>query len=258
MNAKTSTASQAQLFNLLRYLYEERCRTDDTHIFFFACSLLYFILPFRLGLPQTGKVWKLILWQLITPIIMIALRGETPPTRVFVYLTPFIALLIGVTIAYLINILPRARLRWTALLLTLAYLVFACQRERQAVTDLMNENLRTEQRTQGLHENYYQHNFHPLTLVQFLEKNGGKDSIPVILKISEPHDMPEHLGAFGVPYQPGDSLDYYLQASKKVYLITLFPHEYHEGDFASGHHVFIQEVLPPAYHHLLPLHEINP
>ena len=183
---------------------------------------------------------------------MIALQGQHPPDRVFAYLSPFVGLLIGVTIAYIICWLGGKKLQWTAGSLVLIYLVVACQLQRKIVDNIMNEYLGTEQRSQNLRTNYYQHNFHPLRVTQFLEQNGGKKEIPVIIKRSEPHDMPEYLGAFDIPNHSADSLDILLSKQKKIYWITLFPHEL-DSAFLAAHHCSGREVLSPSYHHLFEL-----
>ncbi len=256
--ATTAAAPTAPVksVNMLLVFYDEIISGQVTlYISFIVCSVLYFILPLSAGQTHTGKIWKLILWQLITPIVMIVLQGQHPPDRVFAYLSPFVALLIGVTLAYVIGSLTGGKLKWVATVLVLVYLLAACQQERKTVNDIMNGYLITEERSQDLRTNYYQHNFHPLQVAQYLEKRGGKNEIPVIIKWSEPHDMPEYLDAFGVPTQPADSLDHLLGSRKKVYWITLFPHEL-DSTFLATHHCSKKEMLPPSYHHLFELDAI--
>lgn len=222
------------------------------YLLFAACSLLYFTVPLSPGKNYTGKVWQLITWQLITPVAMIGLRGEHPPDRVFTYAIPLVALWIGVTVAYAIGLVPVAGWRQGILALLLVYLVVAHRQERKDIASLMNGYLRTEQRTQDLRDNYYQYNFHPLRIAQFLEQTAVKTGEPVIIKWSEPHDMPEYLQAFGIDTCNSDSLDYWLKARNKVYWITLFPHEL-DSSFVAAHHCAAREVLPAGYHHLFEL-----
>jgi hypothetical protein len=236
--------------NMLLIFYNEIIAGQVTlYITFIFCSLLFFMLPLSAGQNKTGKVWKLILWQLITPVVMIVAQGQHPPDRVFAYLSPFVALLIGLTLAYVINALTNGVTKWIAIGLLMIYLIASCQQERRTIAVIMSRYLNTEERSQDLRTNYYQHNFHPLRVTEYVEQHGGKKDIPVIIKWSEPHDMPEYLESFGIPNYSADSLDNLFATHKKIYWITLFPHEL-DSTFLAAHHCAKAELLPPSYHHL--------
>jgi hypothetical protein len=247
-----SAFSHESIEDMHKYFNEITSGKILLHLLFYISAIFFsfFFLLRRSGIA--GKAAQLILLQFITPFVMVILRGENPPDRVFAYLLSFLALLVAAVVVGVFDALFSKPLKYAATALLLMYLFAVSQ--HQIANNLQHARWDTEheKRQQNLLYDYYIENYHPLAIAQYLAGPERDKQIPVILKSSEPHDMPEYLAAFNIPYHSPDSTDYYLQSAHKLYLITIMPHEM-DSTFKAQHHCAVAEVLPPAYHHLLQL-----
>ena len=229
------------------------------HVLFLLSTIAWFAMRQANQTQPTDAVWKLVVWQYAAPLIMVTLRGESPPDRVFVYLSPMAALLAGVTFGQVIQMAKDWRLQLTAVVVLVGCVVLSCTLERKSNAAIMASNLQAAHREQGLQLNYYLQQFEPLAITHYLEKETGAT---IVIQSSEPRDIPEYLEAFNIPfhsetnYDKVDSIAYYLQSKKVVYAVSMFPGTL-AADFEVKYQAKVTEVLPPAYHHLYRI-EANP
>jgi len=217
---------------------------------FLTSTIIYFFPGFQKKYNAKSLVIMLVL-QVLTPFALIYTRGEQPPDRIFVYLTPLLCILLAATLVACIYRFVPAGLQWAALSAFVVYKTGVHQELLFKLRQQMETYVEHEARRQNLYCNYYQYKFFPLEEVHYLRNNGGGDKIPVLLKDSEPHDIPDYLNASGIPYYKFDSLDYYLNSNRQVYALTRFPSQIMDSTFLRQHNCTAEEVFKPGYHHVL-------
>ena len=162
---------------------------------------------------------------LIIPLVLVYLRGDSPPLRVFVVILPFVAILFASSILQI----------WTKIkqLIPLHdyYLVFGIflysvlvlQLENQKINDTVLSDLHTGSRSQDLYRQYYSHHYQPLLDVDTLSKEYQKNQHPILIFGCEPHGVPNYLEKFQLPYFTENHLDSLLITNDKIYIVTNSP-----------------------------------
>jgi hypothetical protein len=114
----------------------------------------------------------------------------------------------------------------------------------------MDYNVTHGIRIQHLYRSYFSFDYHPLEVTRYLQEHSNNGKVPILLRDSEPYDLPEYFSAFQLPYHSSDSLDYFLKENKMVYVITRYPMET-ESLFKNRYHVSVEAATEPSYHHIL-------
>ncbi len=223
--------------------------------FFFAAwsaIAIYPIIVFWSNTLHHATILKALLFQFITPALMVLVRGEQPPARVFAYLIPpvmvFTAVILVLVITRMLSLRNQHYMAW----FLAVYILLAHRAELSALKAEMDFNLKNEIRTQGLYYHYYLCNYNPIALTSYLLKNAKDRNVPVVVRDCEPNDVTDYFNAFKIPYYPFDSLDYVLRQNKTAYVITRYPSQL-DSVFSNEHHCAIKEVSEPTYNHVLKL-----
>lgn len=123
------------------------------------------------GIHRAGD-WRrvfLLLLILIVPFVLSALRGDTPPSRVFLPLLPVLALLVALGIQRLLDLFgrgPLGLLRLPLLLALGAGMAFLVWQDQGRTLQRIETALAKGELTQDLTAVYYQHAYQPRALMQ--------------------------------------------------------------------------------------------
>ena len=213
----------------------------------FGISAILYLTPVMSGYTNLSRTWRMTLWQLAAPILIITALGQHPPARVFIYFCSLPALLISVNLVFAMRLLFADRYHSAMITLLLLFLIYFCQHDRKFIVDHMSENIRKGITEANLRYDFYLHDYHPLSITHFLQQQSNMKPAPIIIK---PFDMYPYLNAYHIPYHSMDSMDHFLARHMRVLLITIDPHK-PDSALLSQHRCSVREVLPPSYHHLM-------
>ena len=242
-----------QLRNIIDATFFYRDMVEGRKLLFvlFGLSAFLYFIPVMPGFRNISRTWRLVCWQFVGSIAAVVATGQHPPCRVFIYLSVFLALLMAVTLAYAIRLLLPGLYRPVAITILVVYLICACERDRAAISDIMDQNIANGVLTQTLRTDFYLHDYDPLTITHYLIEQNKHTPPPVILR-PEDIDMEHYLRVFQVPFHSRDSIDQFLSQGHTLYLMTYNPHNVDSG-FVERYHCTVREVLPHSFHHVYEL-----
>ena len=220
----------------------------------FGLSVFIYFLPVLPRYANLTLIWRMVCWQFITPVVIVVIAGQHPPSRIFVYLFLFMAPLIAFNIYYLLRLLIQSPYRNPAIASLILYLLIACHIDQTTLDNEMSQNIRLGVLTENLLHNYYLYHYTPLAVARYLIEQEKKEPQPVIIK---PDDMCYYLTALNTAYHHRDSTDYFLSQGKKVIYVTTYRLE---RRLAEQYKCSVREIIPltkeivqPSYHHILEL-----
>ena len=241
-------------FNIqfLHWLVQAVFKAFISERYFLVALSLFGVLIYSTTLLWTSSrsntIVKALLFQMTIPFAMVFIRGEQPDDRTFIYMVPFFCVLLVIFVMAIIRLIPEA-LKYPVVLALATYIIAAHFVANRNLNEYMKEVLKNETRVQSLYADYYLSNFDPLGVTHFL-KQAGNDTIPVILNDSEPHDMPDYLNAFNIPFHSIDSIDCFLEKKKQVFVITRYPTQTRHL-LLHEHCDSVEAVFKPSYLHIL-------
>ena len=134
------------------------------------------------------------------PFIISAFRGDNPPPRTFINLSPVFAVIIGTLIA---TQLFNSRIRFLLVLTFCLYGVLSFHYEQSRLSGIVLSNLHKSHgpsRPQELNYAYYSYAYSPLKQIQeFLEKRTSGKTL--VIGDAEPNGLEEYLKALNVDFE---------------------------------------------------------
>ena len=134
------------------------------------------------------------------PFIISAFRGDNPPPRTFINLSPVFAVIIGTLIA---TQLFNSRIRFLLVLTFCLYGVLSFHYEQSRLSGIVVSNLHKSHgpsRAQELNYAYYSYAYSPLKQIQeFLEKRTSGKTL--VIGDAEPNGLEEYLKALNVDFE---------------------------------------------------------
>jgi hypothetical protein len=201
---------------------------------------------------------------LLLPFIFSYLRGDSPPQRAFVNLTPAFALLLGTGIT-----LSQSK---TFVALVLAYCLGMFCLEQYKISSTLFDDLQDGKRSHNLYYNYYLQYYHPnKTVNEFPHKNEV-----VMINDAEPHDITYYLEKYDINYKIDDAdwshnsikengiLDSLVKSKQSFYAITRHPFVFKKSlaekypgynaamtssDISYYNFMYIYPLIPKDLHH---------
>jgi len=247
--SRKSPAFHISNVNDATFVYAEIIHGREPLYVLFLLSVLIYFTPIVAGSKRLSETWRIVFWQFIAPIVIVAGMGQHPPARIFIHLCVFLDLLIAVNMVYVAKMLLPKRATEISVVLLSVYLICACQKEKDDIAIMMSPDVIHPVIHQDLRADYYLYYYYPLNISHYLAKQDTK-SCPVILyKAAYMHC---YLETLKVPFYPADSLDRFLDSKGKVFLSTVYPVEIDSG-FMAQHHCSAKEILPRTFDHLFEL-----
>lgn len=204
-----------------------------------SARVLFFI-PFIAGLLFIRRfktadriIILLLLSLMIFPFIIGFVKGDSLPTRIFSYLAP---LCVVFTMPFFNQLYLLLKKTWQAVLLftlTTVYCVFCFNKVLAQIDEHLYHNLFVGDCDMGLYNNYFSMHFQPYKETKFFKDNYYHHNTILVLKDSEPHDMPYYLKHFHLKYYNADALDSLMQTNDTIFVITRFPYSIKDEVFST-------------------------
>ena len=240
-------------------------------VFVFFFSYRYWILPLLcvgLGIKMFLMITKkgqtefiffiFLLCMLLVPFAISYARKDAPPDRTFINLIPFFAMLMAWLADGIFTLITDRKLRIVLLLCIGAYCFVNLQIEMNKVDDHMLNDIRTSGRSHNLYYNYYLAHFKPLSVVKKFNESVYKNGDFVVIHDSEPHDLPEYLAKYNIPFHDFSLVDSVLKSREKVYLFSRYPGEIESNSFLTLHQCNVRLISDEiSYHNVLELERIK-
>ena len=194
-------------------------------VFYYFLSHRYLFLPvvavgfyfalFKGADPRLARRLMLCLTLLVLPFVFCFVKGDQPPDRIFVVLTPVFAVVVAVCASHFFrHAVPGGGVRgwWVVLGLVFLYcnVTFAFCIDR--VHQRLRENLDEEKKAQDLYYNYYQAYYHPLRVIGDFARPyqrglqpGG--SLPVLVCEGDALAFPQYLKKFHIAFYSCDRVE---------------------------------------------------
>ena len=195
--------------------------------------ILFFIgFIFKIGYYHSWRKYYLALATiLITPLLIVFVRGDAPPLRVFINLAPFFCLLLAIGIDASLRLIPKAnKFMLPILIIAIIYSVINFQFEKRAMEKELFGYLEKGYRAQELYTQYYSAYYYPLQAAAAVKSIYNTSQPLIAIDRCEPHGIGEYLDKFQVPsfYEP--NIDSLLKVGAPLLLITRRPNTYLEKD----------------------------
>ena len=191
--------------------------------------------------------------MLVFPFVVSLLRKDAAPDRTYVNLIPFFSMLI----AWMINGLFVFVTVWKGVIINASvalYCFVILSLQQKAVGEHLLNDIQTSRRSHDIYFNYYLQHFRPLSVVSNFKATAYNDSSFVVIRDSEPHDLPEYLNKFGIPYHDFSLINSTMMAGKKVYLFSRYTNEVMSAFFQMEHSCRTKLVSEGiSYHNLFEL-----
>ena len=173
-----------------------------------ACCLVLFLVPFFLSF----------------------IRADRPFLRVFVNLAPLFALLVSISMHFLVASIPALRSKKflvTIVMILYCNITFALSMNK--ISRHTMSDIEAGLKSQHLYYNYYQAHYYPLKLAGDFSRNyelGQRPWKELVLYDCDEVAMPFYLRKFGVGFSGRKELRSSLTSQKRLYVITAFPNNF--------------------------------
>lgn len=191
--------------------------------------LILALMGFLIGW-KTYKKWMFLLVTLFSicflPMLLVYLRGDNAPLRIFVVSMPLFSLLFAVGIHALRMRVERIKPKWNNLIVIgfLLYGVFYMIKEERIIVKELASDLENGIRSQSLRKQYYTYHYQPMKDLKNFHQNFYKKEIPVVREGCEPRGLPNFLRKFNIPFYNSDQKDSLLRIYDSLHLITNHPY----------------------------------
>ncbi|WNJ20119.1 hypothetical protein [Pontibacter sp. G13] len=204
---------------------------------------------------RMNVLWGMMLGICLIPFVMVIVRGDNPPLRVFVVNFPVYALLCVAAIGQWLK--DRASLnpifrQWILGGMAI-YCMATCLGEWRGVEDRIQADIVHGRRSQDLYRQYFSHHYRPWADVQYLDSCFREEPLPIMVHSCEPHGIGYYLDKFNLSHvhehwRP-QALDSLLSVSDSLYVLT------NERNFYDAYaDLEVSQLSPnPSYHNLLKL-----
>lgn len=220
----------------------------------------FVLLGFAFG-RKHYQPWRSALWLLfavcIVPMILVYIRGDQAPLRVFTVLMPLCSLLLALGLSVFWKMVFQNGENTKSELLFISvitlYALFIFKNETDAIADKLHTDIQTNQRTQNLYHQYYSAHYQPLADVQAFEKQPNKAAYPLVIHGCEPHGISYYLEKFKLPYYPDGAFDSMLRQHDTLFIVTSFPNRFtqkaaYKTDFISPKITYHNFLLYQRHH----------
>lgn len=189
----------------------------------------------------------------MVPILLVYIRGDKAPLRVFVVSAPFFSLLLAVGIYNCWKLLfKHTRIYDYYFVASIAiYSGFTFNKELVKIDTHILADIKEERRTQNIYMQYYSFHYQPLKDIAYFKEHYLKKRIPVLIQGCEPHGIPNYLNKFNIPFYPALALDSLLSVCDSIYIITNHPSPF--KTIKEYEATLINEDL--SYHNILLFHK---
>jgi len=168
------------------------------------------------------------LFLFIFPFIMYAVKGNSTFDRIFIVLIPVFTILISAGIVFIIqkvDVLRKFSILWLILIMIISNISYVYGMNR--VKNRLMHDITGNGRSQENLFNYYQWYFHPNHEVRQLSKIYKPGESVVIVAGGEPHDLPEYLQKYKIPYYEGlNDLDSLSNIYATIYIFITHPENF--------------------------------
>lgn len=159
----------------------------------------------------------------IAPFLLVFLRGDSPPFRMFVVLMPVFAILIAISFWYLVDGVS-ARWQWLGIVVCIGYCILVFEEEKRNCAATILQNIKQGHRAQNLYHQYYSYHYQPrLDALAFRQTYDDLGAKPVVRWGCEPRGIINYLDDQGIELYPPEELDTLLLRYDTIYMITNKP-----------------------------------
>ncbi len=196
------------------------------------------------------RVAILLLTTLLVPFLLSFVRGDRPWLRVFVNLTPVLALLVGLSAGFLETAVPAFRRRaWLALLILLVYCQGTFAVTRLHVRYRLAQDIGLGSKSQDIFYSYYQEHYHPRALARELAARIREQSGPTVLLDFDQAALPVYLEHAGIKWHARDALAPLIANRDRVYVVTAFPNRFRAEMRRGFPHITVEQLNSgPRFH----------
>ena len=189
-----------------------------------AISILGFYLGLRRYRPTLVNI-PLLACLAITPFVLIFIRGDSAPYRLFSVYLPLYAIILAVGVSYVGQYFHfRPKVLLASILILSAYSCWTFYNQRSEILDTLYQDIKTGGRSQDLYTQYYAGHYQPRSDVLNLKKQVTELGLPVAIVGCEPHGINNYLEQYDIPYSNLSSLDLVMESTDSAILITNHPY----------------------------------
>ena len=164
------------------------------------------------------------------PFLMMFLRKDYPPLRIFVVIAPIFALIIAIGISHFWSIIDKKR-KYFIVFFTLLflYLSFNFNSEYKHIKQQILKDIHQSKRSQDLYAQYHKFYYHPLIDIRSFKYIYNNRKMPVFIYGCEPYGVNFYLEKFHIPYTQDyffiERLDTLLLENESIYVVTNKPND---------------------------------
>ena len=163
----------------------------------------------------------------IVPLLLVVIRGDQAPLRVFTVYMPVYAIIVGLGIDVLWRrAFSHDRYDLIFVAAVAAYCLLVFRTEMSKMSDQLYSDLLTGTRSQGIYYQYYSDHYRPVDEIRILEESTNSEA-PVMVAGCEPHGLPVFLDEFGLSYAPIGVVDSVLNRHEEAFIISNHPMRFH-------------------------------
>ncbi len=169
---------------------------------------------------------------IITPFIIVFIRGDNAPSRLYVVMIPLLSIIAATGINKLVEIIPiKSILKHTfSLALIGTYCFVSFSGHRTHTEELTLSDIKELRRSQNINCNFYTENYQPLKAVTAFKSNYSLNPFPVLIYGCEPYGISFYLEKENIPYTSShfraNALDSLKNTSNNFYIITNHPFQF--------------------------------
>ena len=170
----------------------------------------------------------LLLCVLFTPPILVLIRGDEAPLRIFTVLIPIFSLLAGVGaiggIKFLSGSKTKIQVGLTLLLSVILLITFTG--EQKKVNSQLYTAIENNQRKQDLYHLYYGAHYYPLETAAKVDSIHKAIAPFIAIQSCEPHGVANYFDIYDFPYAYEPNLDSLARLYQPLLIVTRIPNHY--------------------------------
>ena len=189
--------------------------------------LIMMVIGFRF-FKQYSQLSLLLICILFTPPLLVLIRGDEAPLRIFTVLIPIFSILVGIGAAGGIELLTRSKTTGKIVLTLLLSLVilFVFRGEQKRVKSQLYTAIENNQRKQDLYHLYYGAHYYPLETAAKVDSIHKAIAPFIAIQSCEPHGVANYFDIYDFPYAYEPNLDSLARLYKPLLIVTRIPNHY--------------------------------
>ncbi len=192
--------------------------------------LILFLTGFAINFAQIKK-WLSPLFLFLAictlPILMVYIRGDKAPLRVFVVIMPLMSLISAIGLYAFWGLIKKwFKYDLLFIAIVLVYCLITFRGELKAIDQKLLNDIITNKRSQQLDYQYYADRYQPLEDVGSFKENHYNKKYPVIVKGCEPHGITNYLKKFKIEFCKWRAFDSLVAKYDSIYIVTNHPNRF--------------------------------